>query len=151
CHDRNAVAPVVAVSSLIPPPADDSPTGEGIPKPFSTEPVSNPVDKPFGYAGESRVETPSPKAEPDINAVLRPDRWRIGFPEDQRYKKGRLIDPYDQNVYKGDYPIFGQHNFLVLNLESESFLNGRRIPLPSNVSSERPNSAEFFGRGGQFF
>jgi hypothetical protein len=39
----------------------------------------------------------------------------------------------------------------VVTLESESLVTARRIPLPSNVSSERPNSAEFFGRGGQFF
>jgi hypothetical protein len=150
CHARGTVAPVVAVTSLVPPPADDAPTGEGIPKPPVTDPVSNPMDKPLGYAGKSRVEQPS-SSEIDVNAVLRPDRWRIGFPDDPRYKKGKLEDPYNQNVFKGDYPIFGQHNFLVVTLESESFMTGRRIPLPSNVSSERPNSAEFFGRGGQFF
>ena len=52
------------------------------------------------------------------------DRWRIGFPEWDRddqpdpwvtnapYKQGRLIDPYNQNVLKGDYPIIGQNTFL---------------------------------------
>ncbi|TMK43928.1 MAG: hypothetical protein E6G55_11880, partial [Actinobacteria bacterium] len=29
------------------------------------------------------------------------DRWRIGY-------TGRWWDPYNQNVLKGDYPIFGQ-------------------------------------------
>jgi hypothetical protein len=92
CHNRGAVAPVVAVTSLIPPPADDMPTGEGILKPPVTDPVSNPMDKPSGYAGPSRVEKPSP-SEFDVNAVLLPDRWRIGFPDDPRYKKGELKTP----------------------------------------------------------
>ena len=43
------------------------------------------------------------------------DRWRIGFPAWQRYPpelpgeypyvRGRGLDPYDQNVLKGDLPI----------------------------------------------
>jgi hypothetical protein len=124
CHDRQAVAPALSVASLEPPPADDAPTGD---------------------IEDADIE------DKDVNAVLRPDRWRIGFPEDPRIKRGELKNPYRQNVFKGDYPIFGQHNFLVVTLESESAFNARRIPLPSNVSSERPNSAEFFGRGNQVF
>jgi len=54
-------------------------------------------------------------------------------------------------VLKGDYPIFGQHNFFVLTAESESLVNAKRIPVPSNVAAQRPDSEEFFGRGGQFF
>ena len=79
------------------------------------------------------------------------DRWRIGFPDDPRYQEGAIYNPYRQNVLKGDYPIFGQHNFLVVVGESESFANARRIPVPSNVSAQRPDSEEFFGRGGQLF
>ena len=48
-----------------------------------------------------------------------PDRWRVEFPEYDRYgdrgargrdipfKKGRWWDPYNQSVLKGDYPIKG--------------------------------------------
>lgn len=153
CHDRNSAIPaLVAHASLEPPLADNSPTGEGRPLPLPTETVTTPVDHPPGYAGASRIAQPNVYTEDtDVNAVLRPDRWRIGFPEDPRIKQGELKNPYRQNVFKGDYPIFGQHNFLVITLESESALNSRRIPLPSNVSSERPDSAEFFGRGNQIF
>jgi hypothetical protein len=153
CHDRNAIAPAVTIAGLEPPPADDAPTGEGIPPPLPSGTVTTPIDEPPGYAGSSRIRvaTANNIEDTDVNAVLRPDRWRIGFPEDPRIKEGELKNPYRQNVYKGDYPIFGQHNFLVVTLESESVFNGRRIPLPSNVSSERPDSAEFFGRGGQIF
>jgi hypothetical protein len=149
CHDRSAL-PVQAVAyDLTPPAADDTPTGEDLPKAVPTEIVTTPKDDPFGYEGKSRVEKPDGDA--DMNAVLQPDRWRIGFPDDVRAKRGKLIDPYNQNVFKGDYPIIGQHTFLNVTLESESFTNVRRIPLPSNVSSERPGSAEFFGRGNQLF
>ena len=155
CHNRELAAPTMMASSLTPPPADDMPTGEALPKPLPTGTVSTPMDQPQGYAGKSRIEVPEIKASPDANAdanaIPRPDRWRIGFPDDPRLKKGELKNPYNQNVLKGDYPIFGQHNFLVLTLESESLFNARRIPVPSNVSSERPKSAEFFGRGSQQF
>lgn len=150
CHDRNTTAPEVIASSLVPPTPDDAPSGEAMPRPVPTGTVSTSVDAPQGYAGTSRVAMPDIKTE-EPNAILRPDRWRIGFPDDPRLKKGALKNPYNQNVLKGDFPIFGQHNFLVVTLESESMFNGRRIPLPSNVSSERPDSTEFFGRGGQVF
>lgn len=156
CHERGAVAPAIVASSLVPPPADDAPTGEGIPRLPITTAVITPVDPPLGYAGASRVEMSNATNEAgmgaaDSNAITRPDRWRISFPEDPRLKKGELKNPYRQNVFKGDYPLFGQHNFLVVTLESESVVNARRIPLPSNVSSEQPDSAEFFGRGRQIF
>ncbi len=149
CHDRNALPAQAIAYDLTPPPADDAPVGDGLAKAIPTELVSTPKDDPLGYAGKSRVEQPDDK--PDVNAILKPDRWRIGFPEDPRAQEGRLINPYNQNVFKGDYPIIGQHTFLNVTLESESFTNVRRIPLPSNVSSERPNSSEFFGRGRQIF
>ncbi|MBI3652938.1 MAG: cytochrome c3 family protein [Acidobacteria bacterium] len=116
--------------------------------PAPGEVINTAFDPPIGYAGKSRIEKATSN-EGDKLPVT--DRWRIGFPEDPRYKKGSFFNPYRQNVLKGDYPIFRQHNFLVLNLESETLINGRRIPVPSGVSSERSNSAEFFGRGGQLF
>jgi hypothetical protein len=79
------------------------------------------------------------------------DRWRIGFPEDPRFEQGAVYNPYRQNVLKGDYPIFRQHNFLVITAESDSLFNVRKLPVPSDVSSQRPDSGEFFGRGTQAF
>ena len=127
-----------------------------IPSPGEIEPVFEP---PFGYRGKARgIDKPGTDGTPDF--VTRPDRWAIGWEKDKpqnslqddpRFKKGAWYNPYRQNVLKGDYPIFKQHNFLVLNLESETLINGRRIPVPSGVSAERNNSEEFFGRGGQLF
>jgi hypothetical protein len=114
-------------------------------------PVATAQYDPTGYAGPSRVESPRQETG---NFEPTADRWRIGFPGHEiepRFQEGRIYNPYRQNVLKGDYPVFGQHNFFVLTAESESFVNGRRIPVPSNVAAQRPDSEEFFGRGGQFF
>ena len=108
-------------------------------EPFKTE------DRPFGPAGRSADEN-SP-SNGDYRVVE--DRWRIGFPSDERNPRGRLINPYRQNILKGDYPIIGQHTFLNVTLSSESTLILRRLPVPEDVSSVRPGSQEFFGRGRQ--
>ncbi len=112
------------------------------------------VEAPTGYAGESGINHEA-ATQPDRVSVR--DRWRINFPEYERYgsvaggrdipfKKGRLFDPYDQNVFKGDYPIFGQHVFMILSATSTTSVQQQRTPTPSNVSSARPGSAEFFGK-----
>lgn len=87
-----------------------------------------------------------------------PDRWRIVFPEYDRYgdrgargrdipfKRGRWWDPYNQNVLKGDYPIKGDKLFLILTAVSSTNIEQRRAPTPSDVSSVDPVSGEFFGR-----
>src|SRR6185369_11099484 len=51
---------------------------------------------------------------------------------------------------KGDYPIFGKRTFLNVKLFSETFADLRRIPTPSNVGSENPDSQNFFGGFKQF-
>ncbi|HEX6284001.1 MAG TPA: carboxypeptidase-like regulatory domain-containing protein, partial [Pyrinomonadaceae bacterium] len=91
-----------------------------------------------------------------------PDRWRILFPEYDRYgdrgargrdipfKRGRWWDPYNQNVLKGDYPIKGDKLFLILTAVSSTNVEQRRAPTPSGVSTVNPISAEFFGRPEEF-
>lgn len=91
-----------------------------------------------------------------------PDRWRIVFPEYDRYgdrgargrdipfKKGRWWDPYNQNVLKGDYPIHGDKLFMILTAVSSTNVEQRRAPTPSGVSAADPLSAEFFGRPEEF-
>jgi hypothetical protein len=104
-----------------------------------------------------------PKAS-DSNPDRRsaPDRWRIEFPEYDRYgdrgargrdipfKRGRWWDPYNQNALKGDYPIHGDKLFMILTAVSSTNVEQRRAPSPSDVSSVNPVSAEFFGRPEQF-
>jgi hypothetical protein len=87
-----------------------------------------------------------------------PDRWKLDWPDYQRYGprdeapyvKGHWYDPFNRNKLKGDYPVFGQRTFLNVNLVSDTFVTGRRLPIPSGLGSDEPDSTDFFGRMGQF-
>ncbi|MEP6922890.1 MAG: carboxypeptidase-like regulatory domain-containing protein [Pyrinomonadaceae bacterium] len=111
--------------------------------------------EPTGFAGRETVES-APPAESGRREVR--DRWRIGFPEYDRYgdrgargrdvpfKRNRWYDPYNQNVLKGDYPIFGNDKFMIFSAVSTSGIEIRRTPAPTNVSSANPDSNNPFGR-----
>ena len=108
------------------------------------------------------IAPPPAGAAPPPQRRETPDRWRIVFPEYDRYgdrgargrdipfKRGRWWDPYNQNVLKGDYPIKGNKLFLILTAVSATNVEQRRAPTPSDVSSVDPISGEFFGRPEQF-
>ncbi|HXQ71373.1 MAG TPA: carboxypeptidase-like regulatory domain-containing protein [Pyrinomonadaceae bacterium] len=108
------------------------------------------------------IRTVEVKGEDKLNERETPDRWRITFPEYDRYgdrgargrdipfKRGRWWDPYNQNVLKGDYPIKGDKLFMILTAVSATNVEQRRAPTPSGVSSVNPISGEFFGRPEQF-
>lgn len=110
---------------------------------------------PNGAAGDDTVKSGGPVSS-DRREMR--DRWRIGFPEYDRYgdkgargrdipfRRNRWYQPYDQNVLKGDYPIFGNDYFLILSGVSTSQLEIRRTPSGNNVSSANPDSNNFFGR-----
>jgi hypothetical protein len=86
------------------------------------------------------------------------NRWADDYPVYRRYDQkgeypyvvGHWYDPFNRSKLKGDYPIFGKRTFLNVKLFSETFADGRRIPTPSNVGSENPDSQVFFGGFGQF-
>src|SRR5207247_7090716 len=63
------------------------------------------------------------------------------------FRRGRWYDPYNQSWLKGDYPIIGNKVFMILSAVSSSTVELSRTPKPSDVSSARPGSAEFFGKG----
>jgi hypothetical protein len=112
-------------------------------------------DKPTGFGGKKTVPSDSQTSRDRREAR---DRWRIGFPEYDRYgdrgargrdipfTRGRWWDPYHQSVLKGDYPIRGNETFMVLSAVSTSTIEQRRAPTPSDVSTDEPGSAEFFGQ-----
>ncbi|MCW8138777.1 MAG: hypothetical protein KIT58_07720, partial [Planctomycetota bacterium] len=85
-----------------------------------------------------------------------PDRWRVQFPDWERfdgagetdapYSKGSILDPYHQNVLKGDYPILGDDTFLVMTFQSDTLVEGRSFPIAAGVSTARPRSEQFFGK-----
>jgi hypothetical protein len=62
-----------------------------------------------------------------------------------------LWDPFNQNVLNGDYPIYGQHTFIVLTAMSTTLVQPRRVPVQATgfESTSRAGEAEFFGRPGQ--
>ena len=116
-----------------------------------------PAERPLGHAGKKQ---PAPDtASPPVDYLPVQDRWRIGFPEWDRYAhdhsgaapyvKGRKGDPYRQNVLKGDYPILGNATFLNLTLLSDTLADVRRIPTASGISAAGPGREGFFGDGDQ--
>jgi hypothetical protein len=111
------------------------------------------------------IENISPDTLPPVADVYNtvPNRWALEQPDYRRYPqrgeyvytKSRWYDPFNHNRLKGDEPIWpellGQLVFLSLTASSESFFDGRRVPSPSNMSSARPGSSGFFGKGEQAF
>lgn len=162
-----AVAVAVTVSLLLvanalpgaasaQPPTQPAPPAA--PPATSGAPPAAPDEQPLGAAGPSSIQPVAAETSPDFIPI--PDRWRIGFPDWNRYERplrdapyapGRWWDPYNQNVLKGDYPILGQKYFLNLSAISDTLLEFRRIPVPSTVSAANAGSDEFFGTGDQIF
>jgi hypothetical protein len=135
----------VAESEVVAPPLETIPSLEAGPAPSPA---------PIPAAPPSPAPTPAPTAtspSPSPDFVPMRNRWDIPYPEDPRFVKGRLIDPYNQNVLKGDKPVIGDTIFLVLTGILETPLEQRRLPVASGVSAKDPGSLEFFGRGGQTF
>ena len=107
----------------------------------------------------------SPEVLPPIADIYNvvPNRWPLEQPDYKRYPvKGEYVyikphwyDPFNRNRFKGDEPIwpekFGQQVFLNVTASETTFVDGRKLPVPSDVSAARPGSSEFFGRGEQFF
>jgi hypothetical protein len=120
-------------------------------------------DAPAGYTGGTSV-FPT-EAQNTEHFVPIEDRWRIGTPDWDRYGKGHppiddypfvqgaWWDPYNQNVFKGDYPIAGQDLFLRLGLRTQNLVEYRQTPLPTTPfeSTVVPGEIEFFGNPNQFF
>ncbi|HET6373265.1 MAG TPA: hypothetical protein VFG76_08155 [Candidatus Polarisedimenticolia bacterium] len=116
------------------------------------------VQAPTGTAGRpASASTAAPEAD-DFLPIE--DRWRIGFPDWDRYAhgrrgaapyaKGRWYDPYRQNVLKGDYPIWGRATFLNLTVLSDTVADSRSIPTPSGISGADPGNEDFFGGQDEF-
>src|ERR1700739_2974490 len=116
-------------------------------------------------ADPNYILEPSPDVLPpaaDVFSTM-PNRWELPQPNYRRYvsqngslyAKPRWYDPFNHNRFKGDEPIwpevFGQQVFLDFTGSAETFLEGRRVPTPSGVSAAQPGSADFFGKGDQFF
>ncbi len=121
-----------------------------------------PQDPPSGYTGPSGILPTEDQQSSHFIPIE--DRWRIGYPDWDRYGKGhpltddypymlgRKFDPFNLNSYKGDYPIYGQHTFLDISASSFLDFEGREVPTQTSAfeSTSRPFSGNFFGRPNSF-
>jgi carboxypeptidase family protein len=135
-------------------------SAEGQPSCGSYREFRHRVDSDPNYIENISRDTLPPVADV-FNTV--PNRWALEQPDYRRYPlrgeyiytESRWYDPFNHNLLKGDEPIWpgvlGQQVFLNLTASSESFFDGRRVPSPSNVSTVRPGSSGFFGKGEQAF
>jgi hypothetical protein len=115
------------------------------------------VYPPLGYTGPTSVE---PTVGPNGDFVPVEDRWRIGFPSWDRYQRdhppvvdypfevGEVLNPYKQNVLKGDYPVIGQHTFFILTVTNHEIIDPHQVPVGTTPfeSTSRSREEEFFGR-----
>lgn len=149
-HESDETVPAIKCASGVPgTPCTSVPAGPATPYPGIGGPTS----------GAAPTEAPPEKVQPkSANFSPNPDRWDIAMPEWRRYEtqsdvpyvKGHWYDPFNRNRIKGDYPIFGQRWFFNFTGTSETGFDGRRLPVPSGLSSD-PDSSGFFGRGEQAF
>lgn len=125
-----------------------------------------PFGDTLGHSGDSPLALPHYLPRPTIAL---PDRWRIGWPRWDRYGRqapnddllmnatggdspytlGHPLNPYDRNLFKGDYPIAGDDIFLTATAVSDTFFAHRRQPTPSGVSAAGPGRFDIFGDGEQ--
>ena len=128
----------------------------------STEPapLTQPYE-PLGFAGHAIGHGPAPSIVGGGDFLPISDRWRIGVPNDYigHSQTGAFYDPYNQNLFKGDYPILLKRDqsflesdlFLNVDLTSDTLFEDRRLPVPSGTSTAQPSRFDFFGGGRQFF
>jgi hypothetical protein len=132
--------------------------------PTGSQPAPPPSVPPNAVQNGNLQQTgqqPPPESLPPPDQVFHPepDRWSVTMPDWDRYGiggehpyvKGSKWDPFNRNKLKGDVPIIGKQTFLNLTATSDTFLDGRRLPTPTDVSSARPGSSDFFGKGNQLF
>ncbi len=137
-------------------PVPDSASPEPSTAPSQPEPIS-----PLGFSGQSsdyhrqaqRTADGTEATADTVDFLPVPDRWRIGIPGNYiQNTRGSILDPYNQNVLKGDYAIPGtQDKFFSLTATDDTLFEARRLPTPSGVSSVQPGSFQFFGSGDQIF
>jgi Carboxypeptidase regulatory-like domain len=155
---------LVATAGAAPP----SPAG-GEQLPASTPSATGTESTAPGYSGAKQSPDLQPGAQPTAAPATfppdgevfqaEPNRWRVTMPEWNRYGTGgehpyvhgSKWDPFDKNRWKGDVPVIGQQIFFNFTGISDTFFDGRRLPVPSGVSTAQPGTPGFFGKGEQIF
>lgn len=103
--------------------------------------ADDPANPPAGK-GEPTIESAAPLTGP---AEPVESRWKLQLPPYKLNATGHWWDPFNQNVLKGDYPILGEDIFMKMTGISKTDVEERSAPSPSGVSTEDPDSFDFFG------
>ncbi|GAA0769396.1 hypothetical protein FHS52_002714 [Erythromicrobium ramosum] len=122
---------------------------DGRQRPGYTAPLPERIEQ----NNEGAIRAPPPSAFPTDQLPI-PDRWRLI--ESLGLVKENLLDPYNQNTYKGDrpinrakvpwLPIKEDDWFFVANLISDSVYEPRTFPIPVGVqTTEDPDRNDVFG------
>ena len=122
---------------------------EGRERPGYTAPLPERIEQD----NQGAIRSPPPEAFPRDQLPI-PDRWRLI--ESLGLVRENLLDPYNQNTYKGDrpinpdkvpwLPITGDDWFFVANLISDSVYEPRTLPIPVGVqTTEDPDRLDVFG------
>ena len=115
---------------------------------------------PLGFTGPSGV---LPRSGSNVEYDTIEDRWRQGVPEwdryglghptvfDYPYRPGHPLNPFNQHVLKGDFPVYGQDVFFNVSGTLATLGELRKIPTATTPfeSTNRPLTTDFFGRNGQ--
>lgn len=109
---------------------------------------------PVLHRRTSAFPTPNPHAQKPsvIKKITVEDRWHIAPPPHEINVKSplgklKVLDPYNQNKLKGDYPLIGQKTFLILTAQSQTVFESKKLPVPSGASAAGPGRRNFFGNG----
>jgi hypothetical protein len=122
---------------------------QGRERPGYTAPLPEKIEQ----NNEGAIRAPPPEAFLKDQLPI-PDRWRLI--ESLGLVRENLLDPYNQNTYKGDrpinrakvpwLPITGDDWFFVANLISDSVYEPRTFPIPVGVqTTEDPDRLNVFG------
>jgi hypothetical protein len=119
-----------------PPPPLTATAPAGAPATGAPPPAAPPRRAPRAPAAGA---IPEPPAETVKGLEPMPNRWTFQHPDYRRYNPpekmpfvqgGGPLDPYNQNQFKGDYPLGNSHTFLNLNLQFNSQFNPRTVGSP---------------------
>ena len=102
-------------------------------------------DEPLGVVGRqivppATVDTRMPRPGQPLGGDFFPieDRWRVGFPEWDRWARSSLANPYRASVLKGDFPIFGSDNiFKQITLLSDTVFASRDVAQAGGKLNQR--------------
>ena len=124
--------------------ADSATDGQTPAPPGETILRRRPGSKPESEPG------PLPPPLPTLPSAFVPvsDRWRIM--QSLGLANRNWFDPYNQNTFKADRPIFGNDWFLNFNVISDSLAEPRRLPTPVGIAVTKHSGAlDVFGKNEQ--